>query len=101
MAATTLAIELIVSDPNVRSGRPVIAGTGICVSDIAAATVFHQQTPDEIAVGYKLSLAQVYAALAYYYQNKAAIDEEIRERAARFDQMKEQRVGSRHPLLFG
>ena len=62
MTTTVLAINLIISDPAVRSGRPVIAGTGICVSDIAAATVFHQQSPDEIALGFKLTLAQVYAA---------------------------------------
>jgi uncharacterized protein (DUF433 family) len=101
MGATTLAINLIASDPNIRSGRPVVAGTGVCVSDIAAATIFHQQTPDEIALGFKLSLAQVYAALAYYYEQKDEIDEEIRQRAALSAEMKEKRVGSRHPLLFG
>ena len=99
MSTTTLAIDLIVSDPQVRGGRPVIAGTGICVSDIAAATVFHQQTPDEIALGYKLSLAQVHAALAYYYQHKAEIDDEIRQRAERSRAMKEQRIGSRTEYL--
>ena len=99
MSTTTLAIDLIVSDPQVRGGRPVIAGTGICVSDIAAATVFHQQTPDEIALGYKLSPAQVHAALAYYYQHKAEIDDEIRQRAERSRAMKEQRIGSRTKYL--
>ena len=99
MSTTTLAIDLIVSDPQVRGGRPVIAGTGICVSDIAAATVYHQQTPDEIALGYKLSLAQVHAALAYYYQHKAEIDDEIRQRAERSRAMKEQRIGSRTEYL--
>jgi Protein of unknown function (DUF433) len=28
-------IDLIVSNPKIRSGRPVIAGTTLCVSDIA------------------------------------------------------------------
>ena len=73
----------------------------MCVSDIAAATIFHQQTPDKIALGFKLSLAQVYAALAYYYEHEDEIDEEIRQRAAVSAGMKEKRVGSRHPLLFG
>ena len=99
MSTITRAIDLIVSDPQVRGGRPVIAGTGICVSDIAAATVYHQQTPDEIALGYKLSLAQVHAALAYYYQHKAEIDDEIRQRAERSRAMKEQRIGSRTEYL--
>ncbi len=101
MAATILAINLIVSDPNVRSGRPVIAGTGICVSDIATAMIFQRQNPDEIAVGFRLSLAQVHAALAYYYDHKAEIDGEIRQRAELSAEMKEKRVGSRHPLLSG
>jgi len=34
VVATILAIEEIVSDPTVRSGRPVVGGTGICVSDL-------------------------------------------------------------------
>lgn len=76
--AEVLAIETIVSDPNVRRGRPVIAGTGIMVSDIAAYTNFQGMTPDELAVQLGLTLAQVHAALAYYYAHKAEIDAEIR-----------------------
>jgi uncharacterized protein (DUF433 family) len=101
VAGTKLAINLIASDPDVRGGRPVVDGTGICVSDIAAATIFHQQTPDEIAVGYRLSLSQVHAALAYYYEHKDEIDREIKQRSERSADMKDKRVGSRHPLLFG
>ena len=68
--ATVLSIDLITSDPAVRRGRPCVAGTGIRVMDIAAAMLFHDQTPDQIAAAYELSLAQVYAALAYYYATK-------------------------------
>jgi uncharacterized protein (DUF433 family) len=101
MTVTVLAINLIVSDPQVRRGRPVIAGTGICVSDVAASTVFQQQTPDEIAVGFGLSLSQVYAALAYYYDHKAEIDDEIRQRDARIVEMKEKGIGRGRPVLPG
>jgi len=101
MTAIVLAINLIVSDPKVRSGRPVVAGTGICVSDIAAAMIFQQQEPDEIALGFKLSLAQVYAALAYYFEHKAEIDEEIRQRDARILEMKEKGVGRSNSVLPG
>ena len=95
-----LSIDLIAANPEIRSGRPVVAGTGICVSDIAAAMLFHGETPDEIATGFGLSLAQVHAALAYYYAHKSEIDEEIRQQDQQITAAKEKRLGSRHdPLL--
>lgn len=75
---TVLSIDLITTNPSVRGGRPCIRGTGLRVSDVAVAHIFHQQTPDEIAAGFGVSLAGVYAALAYYFEHKSAIDEEIR-----------------------
>lgn len=69
------SINLISINPAVRSGRPCIAGTTIEVSVIAIAKIVHMQTPDEIASDYRLSLAQVYAALAYYYEHKPEMDE--------------------------
>lgn len=72
-----LAIETIISDPKLRSGRPVIAGTSIMVSDVAIYHNVWGQTPDEIAHGLRLELGQVHAALAYYFDHKADIDAEI------------------------
>lgn len=89
MPATVLSIDLITSDPDVRGGRPCIAGTGIRVLDIAAATVFHDQTPDQIAAAYALSLAQVYAALSFYYAHKAEIDADIRAQSAAIQALKD------------
>jgi uncharacterized protein (DUF433 family) len=59
------------------SGQAYIAGTAIPVRDIASA---HRNglTAEEIcAVLQSLSLAHIHAALAYYYANKAQVDEEI------------------------
>lgn len=95
------SINLIAIDPDVRSGRPYIIGTTITVADIAIAKVFHQQSADEIASDYELTLAQVYAALSYYYDHKADIDASIAERRKLAEDMKEKRVGSRHKPLFG
>ncbi len=64
------SINLIVSNPKVRGGRPCIGGTGLRVTDVIIAAIFHQQTPDEIAVGFGVSLAGVHAAFAYYYEHK-------------------------------
>lgn len=79
---TVHSINLIVSNPNVRGGRPCIAGTGLRVIDVAMAMLFHRRTPSEIASDYDLSLAQVHAALAYYYDHKAELDDDIRQQIA-------------------
>ena len=92
---TVLSINLISSNPDVRSGRPVVAGTGVCVSDVVMAMNYHQQDPDGIASWYGLSLAQVHAALSYYYEHKADVDAEVRERIKQARELKEKQVGSR------
>jgi uncharacterized protein (DUF433 family) len=91
---TIQAINSIAVDPNVRSGRPHIAGTTIEVSAIAIAKIVHMQSPEEIASDYKLTLAQVYAALAYYYDHKSEIDASIQDRRKLAEQLKEQIIGN-------
>ncbi|GAB1420698.1 hypothetical protein MASR2M15_08100 [Anaerolineales bacterium] len=95
------SINLIGIDPKVRSGRPYLISTSITVADIAIAKIFHQQDVDSIADDYDLSLAQVYAALAYYYEHKVAIDASIEARRQIANEMKEKRIGSRHTPLSG
>jgi uncharacterized protein (DUF433 family) len=87
MVATILSIDTIVSDPKIRGGRPIIAGTGIRVIDVVAGHVYKQYTPEETAVNYNLSVGQVYAALAYYYMHKAEIDADMREDAERAEKL--------------
>jgi uncharacterized protein (DUF433 family) len=101
MQATIQSINLIATNPQIRNGRPCIAGTSIEVSVIVTAKIVQGLEPDEIAADYELSLSQVYAALAYYYENKHAIDASISERRQLAQKMKEARVGSRHSPLFG
>ena len=69
--------EMIVSQPDVKGGRPCIAGTSITVHRIV--TWYKQGfTPEQIADEYEhLNLAQVYAALAYYHANQATIEAEL------------------------
>jgi uncharacterized protein (DUF433 family) len=64
--------------PNIRSGKPRIAGRRITVADIAIAYLRLGQSLEEVAAEYDLTLAEVYAAIAFYYDNKLAIDESIR-----------------------
>ena len=68
------AINQIAIDPAVRSGRAYITGTGVTVADVAMVKLYHQQDADGIADWYGLTLPQVYAALAYYYEHKTEID---------------------------
>ncbi|MCB1034434.1 MAG: DUF433 domain-containing protein [Acidobacteria bacterium] len=64
--------------PGVCGGKPRVAGHRIRVADIA---VLHQRsgkTPDEIAELYpSLSLADIHAALAYYFDHRPEIDADI------------------------
>ena len=75
---TVLSIDLITTDAQIRQGRPCLAGTSLRVTDIVMAHIFHQRSADEIAADYELPLAQVHAALAYYYQHKSDLDRDIR-----------------------
>lgn len=83
------SINLIAINPKVRNGRPHVAGTTIEVSAIAIAKIVHMQTPEDIANDYKLTLAQVYAALAYYYDHKVEIDASIADRRKLAQQLKD------------
>jgi uncharacterized protein (DUF433 family) len=59
-------------------GKPHIVGHRITVQNVV---VWHERlglSADEIATEYDLSFADVYAALAYYYDHREAIDESIR-----------------------
>lgn len=97
--ATIHSINLISSDPKIRGGRPCIAGTGLRVMDVALAKIAHGQEAEGIAQWYDLTLPQVYAALAYYYEHKKEIDADIREQMKIAREMKEKKIGNRHSLL--
>lgn len=81
MAAQVLPIEYVVSDPEVRGGQPLVVGTTLRVSDLAAYHTLAGLTADQLSVQFELDMARVHAALAYYYQNKPTIDAEIRSNA--------------------
>jgi uncharacterized protein (DUF433 family) len=68
--------------PGVAGGKPRVAGHRITVQNIA---VWHERlgkSADEIAAEYDLTLADVHAALAYYFDHREEIDRAIAEGAA-------------------
>lgn len=76
--ATSIPGEFISQTPDICGGAPVVAGTRIRVSHIAYRYEREHQSPDEIVQAYPhLTLAQVHAALAYYYSHREEIDHEI------------------------
>lgn len=99
MSVVLQSIDLITKYSDVRGGKPCVAGTGLRVTDLVIAHLFHKRTPDEVATDYDLSLAQVYASLAYYYQNKAELDEDIRQQIIRAREARENSIGGQPSLL--
>lgn len=80
--------------PGIVGGKPRIAGHRITVQDIA---IWHERmgrNPDQIAAEYDLTLADVYAALAYYFDHRAEIDQDIEE-GKRFAEALRQRIPSK------
>jgi len=77
----------IAVDPEVLGGEPHIAGHRIGVSDVAIWVAYRHETPEDVAQKYHLTLGDVHAALAYYYDHKDEIDRSIAEADRRAAEM--------------
>ena len=78
--------------PGVCAGKPRIAGHRITVANVV---IWHERlgkSADEIATEYDLTLADVYAALAYYFDHRAEIDESISESKALIASLQKENV---------
>jgi uncharacterized protein (DUF433 family) len=65
--------------PGIAGGKPRIAGHRITVQNIVIWYERLGKTADEICAEYNLTLAEVYAALAYYFDHREEIDQNIKE----------------------
>ena len=63
--------------PGIAGGKPRIAGRRITIQNIVVWYERMGKTVDEISAEYDLSLAEVHAALAYYFDHRPAIDQSI------------------------
>lgn len=69
----------ITKQPGVRGGRACIDQTRVAVVDIVAM-LEQSKTPEQMREAYPaLNLAQVHAALSYYYENRDEIRAELDE----------------------
>jgi len=72
--AVGVSKEHITKTPGVCGGRACIAGHRIRVMDIVAWHEHSKQTPDKIIESFpQLTRADIYAALAYYFDNREEI----------------------------
>lgn len=72
--------DYIEATAGVCGGKPCIRGTRAKVSTIVARHVFDGQSLDEIVDALPhLTLAQLHAALAYYYDHRDEVEQELRD----------------------
>ena len=76
--------------PSITGGKPHIVGHRITVQNIVIWHEWMGRSADEIAAEYNLTLADVYAALAYYYDHQLEMDQSIRESEAFVEALRQQ-----------
>jgi uncharacterized protein (DUF433 family) len=89
---TVLTIDYIVQTPGVCGGAPRIDDTRITVDWIIGQMIYAGRSVDEIIEDYAhvpLTSAQIYAALAYYYDHQEGIDGLIAESEKLLDKVKQ------------
>jgi len=82
--------SLIDRSPEIRDGRPRIAGTGVTVRRIVGWYKLGLTAEDIVAEIPHLTLAQVHAALAYYHANREEIEKDITEEERVAEQLERQ-----------
>ena len=79
---STVIEQHISMNPDVRGGKPSVAGTRLTVADIALLHLKLGMALEEIAAKYSLTLADVHAAMTYYYDHRSEIDQSLSDDAA-------------------
>lgn len=82
--------EHIASKPDICGGKPCIAGTRIRVQDVYVWHDLQGLGADEIVSHFpQLTMADVYAALSYYWDHRNEIQQQMREETDYVEQMKQ------------
>jgi uncharacterized protein (DUF433 family) len=82
----------ITKDPEVCGGRACIDGTRIRVVDIACLQRDGYAPASMLEVYRSLNLAQIHAALSYYYENPQEIEDALKEDRAVAERMENARA---------
>jgi uncharacterized protein (DUF433 family) len=89
MLAKTLDRHIEIT-PGVVGGKLRISGRRITVQNIVIWHEWMGRSADEIVSEYDLTLAEVYAALAYYYDHRSEIDQAIEDSEAFVEALRQQ-----------
>ena len=83
----------IESTPGIRGGKPHIAGTRITVADIVTWSDRQGLCPEEIVTKHpQLTLADVHAALSYYFDNRDEVRRQMQESRQVAEDLKQRTV---------
>ncbi len=85
--------------PDIVGGKPRIANRRITVQNIVIWHEWMGYRADEIATEYNLTLAEIYTALAYYYDNPQEIDKSIKASQVFVEKM-QKKIPSKLPYKF-
>ncbi|RPH79345.1 MAG: DUF433 domain-containing protein [Nitrospiraceae bacterium] len=68
----------ITSNPQICGGSPIIEGTRFPVRSVVSYILHHGLSPEELVTRFPhLNLAQIHDALAYYYDNRDEIQQDL------------------------
>jgi uncharacterized protein (DUF433 family) len=90
--ATGIEKRHIEITPGVCGGRPRIAGHRVRVQDVVVWTEQGQSADEIVANIPSITLSDVYASLAYYHDNREAVDQAIREDDELVDRLRAERA---------
>ena len=76
--------------PEIRGGQPRIAGTGVTVRRIVGWYKLGLSPEEIVSQMPHLTLAQVYAALAYYHANHDEIEQDIAQEENEAERLEQQ-----------
>lgn len=69
---------------------PLIAGTRVKVIELVLDHLAYGWSPEELHFQHPhLTMGQIYSALAYYWDHKAALDQDMERRLQRVDQLQQ------------
>src|ERR1700733_8246890 len=86
-----IATQIEIDDRSV----PWIAGTNVKVAEIVLDKIAYRSSPEEMHFQYPhLSLSQIHAALAYYYDHQPELDAHIQRGAREYEEIRSKAVAA-------
>jgi uncharacterized protein (DUF433 family) len=80
-------VQHITVTPGQLGGKPHIDGRRITVADVAFWHLEQEMPVEELVTEFDLSLAQIHAALAYYYDHREEIDRRTAQETAMIEEL--------------